>query len=53
VPGPVVSGLLLGSRLLVRRTDFDARTSPVALKVSGQTVEVPRSEGRCLILDLK
>lgn len=52
MPGPVVSALQLGSRLLVRRTDFDARTSPVTLKVNGQTLAVPRTEGRCLVLEL-
>lgn len=52
-PGPVVSGLKLGSRVLVRRTDFDARTSPVTLTVNGQTIAVPRAEGRCQVLELK
>jgi len=52
-PGPVVSGLRLGNRLLVRRTDFDAQSSSVTLVVDGQTIDVPRAEGRCQVLDLK
>jgi hypothetical protein len=44
-PGPVVSALRLGSRLLVQRTDFDATASPVFLRLEGRTVEVPRLSG--------
>lgn len=46
-PGPVVSGLKLENRLLLRRTDFDDRKTAVPLRVDGVTVEVPRIEGRC------
>ncbi len=52
-PSPVVSGLHLGDRLLVRRTDFDGRTSSVTLRVNGQTIDVPRAEGRCQVFELK
>ncbi len=42
-PGPVVSGLRLGDRVLVRRTDFDdAHDAPVTLTVDGQSVQVAR-----------
>ena len=51
-PGPVVSGLKLGNRLLLRRTDFDDRESVVSLVVDGLTVEVPRLEGRCQVSGL-
>ncbi|MBM3887806.1 MAG: hypothetical protein FJ388_01635 [Verrucomicrobia bacterium] len=50
--GPVVSGLRLGNRVLVRRTDFDAQAAPVTLSVDGKTIHVPRAEGRCQILSL-
>lgn len=51
-PGPVVSALKLGSRLLVRRTDFGPETEPVSLRVGDVEVLVPRLEGRCQILEL-
>lgn len=52
-PGPVVSGLVLGNRVLVRRTDFTDTTEPVELKVRGQVLRVPPAKGRCQILMLK
>ena len=52
-PGPIVSALKLGSRLLVRRTDFDDRKEPVPLPVDGETIEVPRQEGACQVIELK
>jgi len=51
-PGPVVSALRLGDRLLVRRTDFTDAREPVVLKVGDSTVAVPRVEGRCQLLRL-
>ena len=51
-PGAVVSALKLGSRLLVRRTDFDADQRPVPLLVDGQTIPVPRRGGSCQIIEL-
>jgi len=51
--GPVVSALRLGSRLLVRRTDFDSTEAPVALRLDGVKVEVPRLPGRSQLLELK
>jgi hypothetical protein len=50
--GPVVSAVQLGSRVLVRRTDFDGRQEPVTLSISGKTVTVPRANGRCQTLRL-
>lgn len=51
-PAPVVSGLVLGDRVLVRRTDFDAITAPVLLKIGARTLWIPRVDGRCQILKL-
>ena len=51
-PGPVVSGLRLGNRALVRRTDFTDDTKPVTLTVNGRTLEVPAAAGECQILTL-
>jgi len=50
-PGPVVSALRLGGRLLVRRTDFDAAAAPVSLRVGRRVVPVPRVEGHCQVLE--
>jgi len=44
-PATVVSGLLLGWRLLVRRTDFGENDKPVILSVGGKEVTVERGEG--------
>jgi len=52
-PGPVVSGLLLGNRVLVRRTDFTNTTESVELRVRGVVLLVPPAKGRCQILELK
>ena len=51
-PGPVVSALRLGNRLLVRRTDFDGRREPVELRVGERTVRVSRADGQCQVLTL-
>ena len=51
-PGPVVSGLRLGKRLLVRRTDFTGAREPVKLRVGSSTVMVPRSPGKCVVLKI-
>ena len=50
--GPVISAVRLGNRLLVRRTDFWNREVPVTMGVCGQTITVPRMDGRCQILSL-
>ena len=51
-PGPVVSGLRLGNRVLVRRSEFSDAPEPVTLSVAGHTISVPRAEGRCQIIHL-
>jgi len=52
-PGPVVSGLKLGRRLLLRRTDFDDTAGDVELEVGGKKVVVPRFPGQCRVVELK
>ena len=52
-PGPVVSGLRRGHRLLVRRSDFDdAQAEPITLQVDGSHVVVPRRPGQCQVIEL-
>ena len=53
-PGPVVSAVRLGERVLVRRTDFGKTDGePVTLQIAGKTLTVPPAEGRCVVLDLR
>jgi hypothetical protein len=52
-PGPVVSGLRLGNRLLIRRTDFTDSDEPVKIRVGGRTIMVKRNPGCCVIVLLK
>lgn len=52
-PGPVVSALRLGNRLLVRRTDFDERPEAVTVTVDGVEIEVPRAEGECQVIEVR
>lgn len=49
-PGPVVSGLRLGNRILVRRTDFGDSSGEVDLKIGEETLPIPPLAGRCKIL---
>ena len=52
-PGPVVSGLRIGNRALVRRTDFGKPSdNPIKLEVDGKTLTVPPMTGRCIILSI-
>ena len=51
-PGPVVSGLQLGDRLLVRRTDFAGDAGPVTLRIAGREVVVERGDG-CRVLSIR
>ncbi len=52
-PGPVVSGLRLGNRVLVRRTDFGDAPGPVNLTIDGKTLSVKPFKGKCRILTLE
>ncbi len=51
-PGTVVSGLKLGKRLLVRRTDFEANANAAVLKVDDKTVKVESAPGACQVIEL-
>jgi len=52
-PGPVVSGLLLDDRVLVRRTDFGESRGPVTIRVGRGELPVSASPGRCEVLSLR
>lgn len=53
-PGTVISGLELGGRVLVRRTDFGpSLTGAVPIKVGDRAIEVPPAHGRCQIISLR
>ena len=49
-PGPVISGLRLGDRVLVRRTDFTDQTEPVEIKIGDVTLTIPHEPGKCRIV---
>ncbi|HWE01620.1 MAG TPA: hypothetical protein VG326_04360 [Tepidisphaeraceae bacterium] len=51
--GPVVSGLKLGDRLLVRRTDFTDDDKPVMLTVGDQRVSIKRADGISQVIQLE
>lgn len=52
-PMPVVSGLLLADKVLVRRTEFGRIAEPVRLRLpDGQQISVAPAPGRCQILRL-
>jgi hypothetical protein len=51
-PGPVVSGMRLGGRVLLRRTDFTDTREPVEVKVQDATIRVPRVEGKVQVIDV-
>ena len=50
--GPVVSGLRLGDRVLVRRTDFGTGKEPAFIRVDGHRYPAPPHPGRCWVLSL-
>jgi hypothetical protein len=51
-PGAVVSGLRLGNRVLVRRTDFGGSTEPVELLIGSKRLAIPAVPGQCQILTI-
>lgn len=51
-PGTVVSGLRIGDRLLVRRTDFGDSHDAIRGVVDGRIVEIPRRDGETWEIDL-
>ncbi len=50
--GAVVSGVRVGSHVLVRRTDFGGATDPVTVSVDGNDLVVPSAPGECQVLSL-
>lgn len=52
-PGPVLSGLRLGDRLLVRRTDFGSLPKQARIAVGDQEVLVRPMPGKCQVLSLR
>jgi hypothetical protein len=51
-PGTVVSGLQLGERLLVRRTDFGDSRETIRGVVDGRIVEIEPRSGETWVIDL-
>lgn len=52
-PGTVVSGLRLGDRVLVRRTDFGGASGEAVLEVDGKRFVVPPGTGECRVVRLR
>ena len=52
-PAPVVSGLVLGNRVLVRRTDFGGGNQPVELTIGTRKLSVESNPGQCRVLSLE
>ena len=52
-PGTVVSGLRLGDRVLVRRTDFGDYDGPVTRRVGDARIEIPACPGECQIITIE
>ena len=51
--GPVISGLRLGNRVLIRRTDFDAHPGSVRVRIGQHEVEVPAGQKGCQVFLLR
>ncbi len=49
-PGTVISGLLLGDRVLVRRTDFTQKNESVEIVVDDRRIKVENVPGHCQII---
>jgi len=52
-PAPVISGLRLGNRILVRRTEFGEPKGTIELTVGKNALSIPSAPGRCMILTLE
>lgn len=52
-PGTVISGLIMGDSLLVRRTDFGTNREPVQIFAGIRPVSIDYSPGTCNIITLK
>ncbi|NLX99794.1 MAG: hypothetical protein GXY83_27170 [Rhodopirellula sp.] len=51
-PAAVVSGILLGDRVLVRRTDFGGSTGAVELRIGKNKLSIESQPGKCQVLSL-
>jgi len=51
-PATVISGLRLGDKVLVRRTDFLPSNHPVEVVCGQRRLTVPAITGKCMIIDL-
>jgi len=51
-PGCVISGLRLKDKVLIRRTDFTGNSSIEKITISGKSISVPASKGKCQILSI-
>lgn len=52
-PGTVISGLKLGDRVLLRRTDFKEPRGPVGIGIGNKRIKVEAAPGRCQIVSLQ
>ena len=52
-PGTVVSGLKLGERVLIRRTDFKKTSEPMEITIDDQRITVGISPQHCQIISLR
>ncbi len=52
-PGTVISGLILGDSLLVRRTDFGPDRDPVILMAGTKPIKVGYAPGVCMVLPIE
>jgi len=51
-PGTVISGLKLGNRVLIRRTDFTKLQGPIEITVGNKKIKVAAAPKRCQIVSL-
>ena len=52
-PGTIISGLKLGDRVLVRRTDFVKSDKPTEIVVESRKIEIKPAAGKCQIISLR
>ncbi len=52
-PGTVISGLRLGDRVLVRRTDFTKTNEPVEIVVDDRRLKVGVAPKNCQIISIR
>lgn len=52
-PGTVISGLMLGDSVLVRRTDFGQNHEPVKILAGTRLITVMSDPGKCDVLSMK